>query len=66
MKSFFQGFIYRRLPGRGVVVAAGARVGAAAGFAQDVRPVLEIATGRHWRREAPAPRAPTATNCSRP
>ncbi len=44
VKSFFQGFVYRRLPGRGVVVAAGARLGLAAGFAQDVTPVLEIAT----------------------
>ena len=44
IKSFFQGFIYRRLPGRGVVVAAGARLGVAAGFDQVVSPVLEIAT----------------------
>ena len=43
VKSFAQGFIYRRLPGRGVVVAAGARLGAAVGFAQEVPPVLEIA-----------------------
>ncbi len=43
VKSFAQGFIYRRLPGRGVVVAAGARLGAAVGFAQDVPEVLEIA-----------------------
>lgn len=43
IKSFFQGFIYRRLPGRGVVVAAGARLGLAAGFDQVVSPVLEIA-----------------------
>ena len=43
IKSFFQGFIYRRLPGRGVVVAAGARLGVAAGFDQVVSPVLEIA-----------------------
>jgi len=43
VKSFFQGFVYRRLPGRGVVVAAGARLGVAVGFAQDVPPVLEIA-----------------------
>jgi outer membrane protein insertion porin family len=42
-KSFVQGFIYRRLPGRGWVMAAGARLGVAAGFAQDVPPVLEIA-----------------------
>ncbi len=44
VKSFFQSFIYRRLPGRGIVVAAGARAGAAVGFAQDAPPVLEIAS----------------------
>lgn len=43
VKSFTQGFIYRRLPGRGVVVAAGARLGVAVGFAQAVAPPLEIA-----------------------
>jgi outer membrane protein insertion porin family len=43
VKSFFQGFVYRRLPGRALVVAAGARLGVAVGFAQDVPPVLEIA-----------------------
>ena len=43
VKSFVQGFIYRRLPGRGWVMAAGARLGVAVGFAQDVPPVLEIA-----------------------
>ena len=42
VKSFAQGFIYRRLPGRSWVVAAGARLGVAVGFAQDVE-VLEIA-----------------------
>jgi outer membrane protein insertion porin family len=42
VKSFAQGFIYRRLPGRAWVLAAGARVGVAVGFAQDVE-VLEIA-----------------------
>ena len=42
VKSFAQGFIYRRLPGRSWVLAAGARVGVAVGFAQDVE-VLEIA-----------------------
>ena len=46
VKSFAQGFIYRRLPGRGWVLAAGARLGVAVGFAQDVPPVLEIATSR--------------------
>lgn len=44
VKSFVQGFVYRRLPGRGIVVAAGARLGVAVGFAQDVPPVLEIAS----------------------
>ena len=43
VKSFVQGFIYRRLPGRGWVLATGARLGVAVGFAQDVPPVLEIA-----------------------
>ena len=43
VKSFAQGFVYRRLPGRGVVVAAGARLGVAVGFSQEVPPVLEIA-----------------------
>ena len=43
VKSFAQGFVYRRLPGRRVVVAAGARLGVAVGFSQDVPPVLEIA-----------------------
>ena len=43
VKSFAQGFLYRRLPGREVVVAAGARLGVAVGFSQDVPEVLEIA-----------------------
>jgi len=43
VKTFAQGFIYRRLPGRGFVLAAGARVGVAVGFEQDVSPPLEIA-----------------------
>jgi outer membrane protein insertion porin family len=43
VKSFAQGFVYRRLPGRGFVVAAGARLGVAVGFAQPVPPPLEIA-----------------------
>ena len=43
VKTFMQGFIYRRLPGRRVVVAAGARLGVAVGFAQGVPPPLEIA-----------------------
>jgi outer membrane protein assembly complex protein YaeT len=45
VKSFMQGFLYRRLPGRrGIVFATGARVGLAAGFARDV-PRLD-ATGQ--------------------
>ena len=43
VKTFAQGFVYRRLPGRGFVIAAGARLGFAVGFAQDVAPPLEIA-----------------------
>ncbi len=43
VKTFAQGFIYRRLPGRGFVLAAGARIGVAVGFAQAVPPVFEIA-----------------------
>jgi outer membrane protein assembly factor BamA len=42
VKTFVQGFVYRRVPGRGVVVAAGARLGLAVGFAQPVDPPLEI------------------------
>lgn len=53
VKTFMQGFVYRRLPGRGMVVAAGARLGVAAGFAQDVPPPLEIARPRQ-RHDAPA------------
>lgn len=45
-KTFAQGFIYRRLPGRGIVLAAGARVGVAVGFKQAVEPPLEIAAFR--------------------
>jgi outer membrane protein assembly factor BamA len=37
VKSFVQGFVYRRLPGRGYVVAAAARVGLAVGFAREVQ-----------------------------
>jgi outer membrane protein insertion porin family len=44
VKSFAQGFIYRRLPGRGFVLAAGARIGVAVGFKQDVPPPIEIAS----------------------
>ena len=43
VKSFAQAFIYRRLPGRGIVLAAGARMGVAVGFAQVVPAVDEIA-----------------------
>ncbi len=43
VKSFFQSFLYRRLPGRGLVLAAGARIGAAVGFSQEVPEVLIIA-----------------------
>ena len=43
VKTFAQGFIYRRLPGRGVVLAAGARIGVAVGFKQTVPAVDEIA-----------------------
>jgi outer membrane protein insertion porin family len=44
VKTFAQGFVYRRLPGRRVVIAAGARVGLAVGFSQDIPPPLEIAS----------------------
>lgn len=47
VKTFLQGFVYRRLPGRGVVLAAGARLGVAVGFAQEVPPPAEIAGRRH-------------------
>ncbi len=43
LKTFGQAFVYRRLPGRGFVLAAGARIGVAIGFAQEVPPVVEIA-----------------------
>ena len=43
VKTFGQAFIYRRLPGRGFVIAAGARIGVAVGFKQAVPPVVEIA-----------------------
>ncbi len=43
VKTFAQGFVYRRLPGRGVVLAAGARIGVAVGFKQTVPAVDEIA-----------------------
>jgi outer membrane protein insertion porin family len=43
VKTFAQGFVYRRLPGRRTVIAAGARLGLAVGFSQDILPPLEIA-----------------------
>jgi outer membrane protein assembly factor BamA len=43
VKTFAQGFVYRRLPGRRTVIAAGARLGLAVGFSQDIPPPLEIA-----------------------
>ena len=46
VKTFAQGFVYRRLPGRRVVLAAGARLGLAVGFSQDIPPPLEIAAVR--------------------
>jgi outer membrane translocation and assembly module TamA len=56
VKSFAQGFLYRRLPGRGIVVAAGARVGAAVGFAQELPPAGEIDRAELFEviRELPA------------
>ena len=44
VKSFMQAFVYRRLPGRGFVLAAGARLGVASGFPQPVPLPLEIAS----------------------
>src|SRR5690606_9239916 len=35
-KTFLQGFLYRRLPGRGFVLAGGVRAGFATGFAREV------------------------------
>jgi outer membrane protein insertion porin family len=46
VKTFAQAFMYRRLPGRGVVLAAGARVGLAVGSAQVLPAVDEIAASR--------------------
>jgi len=46
VKTFAQAFMYRRLPGRGFVVAAGARLGVAVGFAELLPIVDEIAAGR--------------------
>jgi len=43
VKTFAQAFMYRRLPGRGFVLAAGARIGVAVGFAQVVPAVDDIA-----------------------
>jgi outer membrane protein assembly factor BamA len=63
VKSFTQGFIYRRLPARGWVMAAGARLGVAVGFSQDVPPIQEIARLRPDLARAPSGdggRAPSA------
>lgn len=35
-KTFLQGFVYRRLPGTGIVLAGGARAGFATGFSREV------------------------------
>jgi len=43
VKTFAQAFIYRRLPGRGFVLAAGARLGVSVGSAQLVPAADEIA-----------------------
>jgi outer membrane protein insertion porin family len=57
VKTFVQGFLYRRLPGRGIVLAAGARVGLAVGFAQPLDPPREIARLRQNGDAPPADRA---------
>ena len=62
VKTFAQAFMYRRLPGRGFVLAAGARVGLAVGFAQVVPAVNEIAAspnGAIARAESRAASFPT-------
>ena len=62
VKTFAQAFLYRRLPGRGFVLAAGARVGLAVGFAQVVPAVNEIAAapnGAIARAESRAASFPT-------
>jgi outer membrane protein assembly complex protein YaeT len=41
VKTFLQGFVYRRLPGRGFVVAGGARVGLSTAFSYEVPRVDE-------------------------
>ena len=43
VKTFMQGFVYRRLPFKGVVLAAGARLGLAVGSAEAQPDILEIA-----------------------
>ena len=50
VKTFLQGFIYRRLPGRSIVIATGARLGLAVGFGQSLE-VLEIAASSGDARE---------------
>lgn len=56
VKTFGQAFVYRRVPGRGIVIAAGARLGMAAGFKQAVPAVDEIAVTPSGLRTRP-PRA---------
>ena len=43
VKTFAQGFVYRRLPGRRTVIAAGVRLGLAVGFSQEIPLPIEIA-----------------------
>ena len=50
VKTFLQGSIYRRVPGRRVVIAAAARLGLAVGFGQSLE-VLEIAASDGDARE---------------
>jgi outer membrane protein insertion porin family len=62
VKTFAQAFMYRRLPGRGVVLAAGARIGLAVGSAQVLPAVDEIAAspgGAISRAESRAASFPT-------
>ena len=61
VKTFMQGFLYRRLPGRGVVLAAGARLGHRRGFraagAAGVRDRVRLRSPEAWRATArPRPR----------
>lgn len=52
VKTFAQGFIYRRLPGRKFVIAAGARLGLAVGFEQAVALPIEISAAGDDFRDA--------------